>query len=44
MRTSLRHRVSCAPQCVAVGDFNGNGRLDLAVVARFSNVVSVLSQ
>jgi len=31
-----------SPQSVAVGDFNGDGALDLAVTNRDSNNVSVL--
>src|SRR5207245_1072505 len=34
--------VSTAPASVTVGDLNGDGRLDLAVAASGSNIVSVL--
>lgn len=39
-----RFATATMPMGVAVGDFNGNGKLDLAVPARSSNMVSILLQ
>lgn len=39
-----RFETATAPHGVAVGDFNGDGRLDFAVPARSSNMVSILTQ
>ena len=39
-----RFRTGLIPQGVAVGDFDGDGRLDLAVPNRSSNTVSILLQ
>ena len=39
-----RFETATSPQGVAVGDFNGDGKLDFAVPARSSNMVTVLLQ
>lgn len=38
----VTYDVGLQPQSVAVGDFNGDGKLDLAVANRDSNTVSIL--
>ena len=39
---AVNYPVGNSPQAVVTGDFNGDGRLDLAVANDFSNTVSVL--
>jgi hypothetical protein len=43
-QTGLTETVGNDPQAVAVGDFNGDGRLDLAVTNSSDNTVSILLQ
>jgi hypothetical protein len=40
----VRFGTGLLPQGLAVGDFNENGRLDLAVPARLADVVSIMVQ
>jgi hypothetical protein len=40
--STSNYSVGSGPQSVAVGDFRGNGRLDLALANLYSNTVSVL--
>ncbi|WP_418006552.1 DUF4347 domain-containing protein, partial [Nostoc piscinale] len=40
--TATNFTVGSSPRLVTVGDFNGDGKLDLAVANRYSNNVSVL--
>jgi hypothetical protein len=39
---AVNYPVGNSPQAVVTGDFNGDGRLDLAIANSFSNTVSVL--
>ena len=42
-RGALNYSVGTGPSSIAVGDFNRDGKLDLAVVNRGSNTLTVLT-